>query len=915
MRLLLIPLTLTALLLGGPTAALAEESMPTGTQVESVLPPGNSGFYSTTGQAQGLTGGSYGPHTDDQRELYWTGRYKSGLFTPPGSSPEEPRPGVRIDRDPAGVPVVRGVTDEDVWWGAGYAAGQDRLFLADAVRRYARGTYSELVGPSGLDVDTQARQATYTAAEYDAMLAALPASSQRALTSYAEGLNAWVTKVRADPRLLPAEYVLLTSLPEPWSVTDTLAAGVLITRFVASAGGDEFRVVETLRALEAKLGKTEGRKAFQDLHWFQDTKAPTTVPPADGVFPRTAARSEAKRQADFSRAADYALSLPPELGKGLSAGVPAIPGKGTQDPDGFSFSASAAAPSAAMTPAQRFSPAESLVAWAQSLHGGSYQVAVAPSRTATGGAMLESAPQLGYSYPATLWELEVHGGGYDARGVSVPGIPTVGIGYGSRTAWALTTGYSKTIDTFIETVRRTDGKLEYRHDGVWKPASCRTETLRFRQAQQGVPFGPPVQSRALEVCRTGHGPVITTSDDGTLARSLQIATWGRELETVNGILDWNRVDDLAGFAKAVEKVAWNENVMYADGDGHIAYWHPGLHPARAVGVDTRFPLRGDGSQDWTGLLPREALPHVIDPAQGYLANWNGKPAVGWEDQWHGDPIAGRASGPASRITSLTNQLAADASVTYDDLKRIDWQAGTKDHRAVDVVPVVLRLLGTTGLSSGQKAVRDLLVGWNGSGYGPAAGTSSMSLTDASVTDGPAPTAFRALAQTLVGTVLDELPPAVLARYDAVNTHVFDATPVDNLVLRVLDPASSSLTAQHDYLHGRTPQQVVRAAVDGAVAQLTGRYGADPAGWRARHPRSPVSSLTGVIGPSRTMPFLDRGSWIHLVSYPAPPRAAPRRATPGRTSPGLPATGADPLVGLIGLGLLGAAVALARSRTR
>jgi hypothetical protein len=77
----------------------------------------------------------------------------------------------------------------------------------------------------------------------------------------------------------------------------------------------------------------------------------------------------------------------------------------------------------------------------------------------------------------------------------------------------------------------------------------------------------------------------------------------------------------------------------------------------------------------------------------------------------------------------------------------------------------------------------------------------------------------------------------------------------------------------------------------------------------RHPRSPVESLTGVIGPSLTMPFQDRGSWIHLVAFdrvrragtaPAPPVAVP-----------LPATGSGPLLPALAAGLAGAALVVRR----
>ena len=47
---------------------------------------------------------------------------------------------------------------------------------------------------------------------------------------------------------------------------------------------------------------------------------------------------------------------------------------------------------------------------------------------------LVSGPQLGYSYPTLLWELEVHGGGYSARGSSVAAAVRVPLTSGRRPA-------------------------------------------------------------------------------------------------------------------------------------------------------------------------------------------------------------------------------------------------------------------------------------------------------------------------------------------------------------------------------------------------------------------------------------------------------------------------------------------------
>jgi len=85
------------------------------------------------GQARGqLTGdpGQYGEHIDDQRVMFWDGEYKDGRFADVGGQvPQEPKVGVRLYEDDKGVLVVYGESASDVWFGAGYAAGQQRLFL------------------------------------------------------------------------------------------------------------------------------------------------------------------------------------------------------------------------------------------------------------------------------------------------------------------------------------------------------------------------------------------------------------------------------------------------------------------------------------------------------------------------------------------------------------------------------------------------------------------------------------------------------------------------------------------------------------------------------------------------------------------------------------------------------------------
>ena len=862
------------------TPAHAEDVPPVQeAEIGTALAPGNSGFFSVPGQVRGqATGdpGQYGENVDDQREMFWDGAYKDGRFKAPMGPPVSPKPGVRLYRDDKGVPVVYGDTASDVWFGAGYAAGQQRLFLADAVRRLGKGTFAELVGPSGVPADVQARTLTYSQAEYDAMFAALPESSKQAITGYAQGLDAWIQHVRTTPTDLPAEYVLLSSIPERWTVTDTLAAGVLITRTVASAGGDEFREVEALRS----LGGLSGLGAFQDLRWQDDREATVSVPRSEGLFDNAVVPA-GQRDEVLRKSAAYALALPKELASGPGTGAFPVPGL--------------AAGVAGSLPLPAARAAQALVKYGNDLHGGSYAFAISGKRTSTGKPMLVSGPQLGYSYPTLLWEIEVHGAGYDARGSTVPGLPTVGIGYGKRIAWGVTTGNSKTIDSFIETVRDSGGKLQYLHDGTWKDASCRAETVRYRAALMGVPAGPPVLTQPVQVCRTVHGPIVARS--GNQARSVQYAMFRRELESVNGILQWNRADNFADFEKGMRQVTWNENTVYADADGRIAYWHPGLFPRRSTGWDSRFPAPGTGEHDQRGFVPFDSMPQVVDPEVGYVANWNGKPAAGWIDEYL-DPASSRSGGKAQRVQVIHRLLADQPRMTPAALRRTEYRLGVVDQRWPEFGPLLRALEGDT---PERRQALALLRSYDGTAYGPGAGTSEGEYTDDTVTDGPAATLFRRFMDDLRDEVLAGLPPALIAQSDEVASHVVDASPADNLVLRALSPSRSSLRTSRDYRGGRTTDSVVLAALDRATDALTKQFGADPATWRARHPRRPIPSLTGVIGPELDMPYQDRGSWVHVVAFNGVRPAVTR--PPARPERTLAATGSPLWPGLIGLMLL------------
>ena len=70
----------------------------------------------------------------------------------------------------------------------------------------------------------------------------------------------------------------------------------------------------------------------------------------------------------------------------------------------------------------------------------------------------------------------------------------------------------------------------------------------------------------------------------------------------------------------------SNNTVYADADGHIAYFHGNYIPRRDPHFDFTKPVDGsDPATDWHGLLTVEETPHLLDPKSGYVFNVNDSP--------------------------------------------------------------------------------------------------------------------------------------------------------------------------------------------------------------------------------------------------------------------------------------------------
>jgi penicillin amidase len=522
---------------------------------------------------------------------------------------------VTIIRDDYGVPHVYGSTLESVYYGIGYAQGQDRLWQADVHRRLGTGTLAEFFGPSSVGGDIQSRTLFGPPERRAELLAGASAEFQASLQAFADGMNRWIDEATASGQL-PVEYGAFGLTPRAWTVDDSIATFMLLGSQFGWFGSSELDNAAELGQLIALHGPADGAAMFADMHWLDDPDAPTTAP-GDGAM------------GPVRRGAGPHADLPRGVAK-AAAGFAA-------DRAAFEHNLNLAG----------IEPGPA-----------SNAIVLAPKLTTDGHALLLGGPQMGYGTPQINHEIGIHGAGFDVTGMEIAGWPGTPIGVGNEYAWTLTSGFTDNNDIYVEVLNDAG---QYLFDGEWHDFDCRTETI-------GVAGAPSVDT---EVCESIHGPVLGTAPGA--AFTFKTITRGEELNSLEEWTNLARAKSIDDFAESLSKISYNFNVLYADARGNIAYWHIGFIPIRADGDDPLLPHDGTGGAEWQGIIPWDEMPHALNPERGWMTSWNNKPQVGWENTEAGFGTYG----PVHRVNTLINMLEQiePGTANMETLEAINRAAG------------------------------------------------------------------------------------------------------------------------------------------------------------------------------------------------------------------------------------------------
>ena len=335
---------------------------------------------------------------------------------------------------------------------------------------------------------------------------------------------------------------------------------------------------------------------------------------------------------------------------------------------------------------------------------GSNGWAIAPSRSASGNAMMLSNSHLQWGDRHTYFEVQLQAPGVTSYGAVWVGFPTLRQCFTDYLGWTQTTNNPNEGDLYRLTLKDEGYEL----DGKIRPFEAEKQTIRVRKADGTMREEP------LTIRRTVHGPVVV--DRPGLAIALRVPALDRP-RMFEQFWKMGLAHSLAEFQAAMrEQQLPLFNTMYADRDGHILYLYNAAPPVRAKG-DYRFwagVVPGEKSElIWSKIHAYEDLPKVIDPPNGFVQNCNDPP---WTSAYPMQldpakfaPYLAPASGISVRAQRSIRLLTQPGKITFADLKadKLSTRVELADHFVDDLVAQA-RKLG----SARAKQAADILEHWD-----------------------------------------------------------------------------------------------------------------------------------------------------------------------------------------------------------
>ncbi|MEX0686903.1 MAG: penicillin acylase family protein [Balneolales bacterium] len=331
---------------------------------------------------------------------------------------------------------------------------------------------------------------------------------------------------------------------------------------------------------------------------------------------------------------------------------------------------------------------------------GSNNWAVDGSKTLSGSPMLANDPHLNLTLPSIWYEIQLSSPTVNVYGVSLPGSPSVIIGFNEQIAWGVTNTGADVMDIY-EIEFQDKNREHYFHGEQWKPTWVEIEEIKVRNSQTVLDT----------IVHTHHGP-ITLKEGESAFRDLtapeHAIRWIAHEES-NEMLTFLKINRAGNYEEFVDGIKHHyapaQTYAYADTDGNIALWSNGLFPLRWDGQGDYISDGRDPLYDWQGWIPHDHNPHIKNPAEGYVSSNNQKQTD--EDYPY---YLGWLFATNERGIRLDEILEQGSDIDKDFMQEI--QNDNHNLHARTILPFLLEKLDDQSLNTQQLEIISNLTAWD-----------------------------------------------------------------------------------------------------------------------------------------------------------------------------------------------------------
>ncbi len=324
---------------------------------------------------------------------------------------------------------------------------------------------------------------------------------------------------------------------------------------------------------------------------------------------------------------------------------------------------------------------------------GSNNWAINSTKTADGSTILANDPHLTLRLPSVWHQIHIQTDSTDVQGVTIPGIPSVIIGYNNHAAWGVTNVSHDFSDWYIIDWAEAD-KSSYFRDGQTEKTTYRKQTVKVK-GRPDTTFSQPY---------TSLGPVYSpgTGQDYTFHWLLFEDIENCDLNT------FLNLDQSASFSDYYEASSHfkfpPQNMIFANEKDEIAIRVQGLIPIKNPGQGKTVQDMSSATHEWNQFIPQDELPMLYNPDRGFVFSANQQSTTSNYPYYY----TGRFEGFRSR--EIYDYLSTHNGMTIDDMKSL--QLDNHNLKAADVCPLFIEYLSSSTLSPEQEKAVNSLKQWD-----------------------------------------------------------------------------------------------------------------------------------------------------------------------------------------------------------